>query len=410
MPESETWAGPDTLGICTLDLDVGAISTLRGRRLRRAFSDAVFQDSLHTLGSWPTEWRELLVDWIKASSSKRKWDTLLITAGNRRIQLAHELLDALLRGGWVEVEERRQSGRWQPVWVSFLEPSALRRHLGLADKDALAESLRAEATQPLHDIRLANAQQSLSLFPPQFALRRLTLLRALDGWLAGQRFGTRRDFSLFARGTTKAVSTSDWEWLDRHLDLAELGIEKHIPTIWMRGPVLLLRENLALDLRLVDDCIGLTPDTLSNLTGIEGRIGCWRILENRTSFERVARRHGGEDFVVWLPGFAPLWWLEGVAQLLALHPASALIACDPDPAGIEIALQVAQIWDKAGLSWQPWGMDVATVSNLPNCRPLAETDKEQLQRLLQKPLPVGLHALADWMLIQSRKGEQEGAI
>jgi len=420
MPESETWAGPDALGIRTLDLDVGAKSTLRGRRLRKAFSNPAFsnpafsnpvcQDTLHTLGSWPTEWRELLIDWIKASSPKRKWDTLLATAGSRRVQLAHELLDALLRGGWVEIEERRRSGRWQPVWVSFLEPSALRHHLGLADKDALVELFRAEASHPLLHSCLASAHQSLSAFPPQFALRRLALVRAIDSWLAGQRFGTRRDFSLFACGTTKAISTSDWEWLDRHLDLVELGIEKHTPAIWMRGPVLLLRENLSLDLRMVDNCIALTPDTLSSLTGIEGRIGCWRILENRTSFERAARRHGGEDFVVWLPGFAPAWWLEGVAQLLALCPAPALIACDPDPAGIEIALQAAGIWDKAGLPWQPWGMDVETLSRLPSCQPLGQNDKEQLQRLLLQPLPTGLRTLADWMLIQSKKGEQEGAI
>ncbi len=409
MLESETWMGPDTLGICTLDLDVGAKSTLRGRRLRRAFSDPVFQDS-HTLGSWPTEWLELLIDWIKASSPKRKWDTLLTTAGSRRVQLAHELLDALLRGGWVEVEERRQAGSWQPVWVSFLEPSTLRHHLGLVDKDALAEQFRAEASHPLRDTRLANAHQSLNAFPPQFALRRLALLRALDSWLAGQRFGTRRDFSLFARGTTKAITTSDWEWLDRHLDLAELGVEKHTPAIWIRGPVLLLRKNLSLDLRLVHDCIALTPDTLCSLTGIEGRIGCWRIVENRTSFERAARRHGGEDFVVWLPGFAPAWWLQSVAQLLALCPASALIACDPDPAGIAIALQAARIWDKAGLSWQPWGMDADTLSRLPNCQPLGQNDKEQLQRLLRQPLPAGLQALAGWMLTHAKKGEQEGGI
>ncbi|MBA2659506.1 MAG: hypothetical protein H0U72_08190 [Nitrosospira sp.] len=405
MPESETWAAPDALGVCTRDLDVGARSTLRGKRLRRAFPD-----TFHTLGSWPMEWRELLVDWIRASSPKRKWDTLLTVAGSRRIHFAHELLDALLRGGWVELEERRQSGRWLPVWVSFLELPTLRQQLGLPDKDALAELFRTEALHPFDDSRLRSAQQSLDAFPPQSALRRLALLRALDNWLTGQRFGTRRDFSLFARGTTKAISTAEWEWLERHVDLVELGIEKHIPAVWMRAPVLLLHENLGLDLRMIDDCIALTPDTLSSLTGIEGRIGCWRLLENRTSFERAARRYGDKDFVVWMPGFAPSWWRQSVAQLLTLCPASALIACDPDPAGIEIALQAARIWDKAGLSWQPWGMDVETLSSLPDRQPLSQNDKEQLQRLLRQPLPDSLQALADWMLVHARKGEQEGAI
>lgn len=405
MPEHETWAAPDALGICTHDLDVGAKITLRGKRLRRAFPDMV-----HTLGGWPTEWRELLIGWIKTSSPKRKWDTLLSAAGSRRVHLAHELLDALLRGGWVEVEERRQSGRWLTVWVNFLELPALRHQLGLVDKDALAELFCAEAIYPLRDSRLSSARQSLNAASPQSALRRLALLRALDIWIAGQRFGTRRDFSLFARGTTKAISTAEWEWLECHLDLIELGIEKHSPALWIRAPIILSRGGLSLDLRLVDDCIALTPGTLSSLTDIEGRIGCWRLLENRTSFERAARRYGDKDFVVWLPGFAPSWWRQSVAQLLTLCPASALIACDPDPAGIEIALQVARIWDKAGLSWQPWGMEVEILSGLPNHQPLSQNDKEQLQRLLRQPLPASLEALADWMLTHAKKGEQEGAI
>lgn len=410
MHELETWGGPDALGVRIRNLDVGAKSTLRGKRLRRAFPDAAFSGVTRTIGSWPMEWRELLIDWLKASSPKRKWDTLLAAAGSRRVHLADELLDALLRSGWVEVEERWQSGRWLPVWVNFLESSALRHQLGLPDKDTLDRLFRTEVLHPFKDSRLANAQQSLNASSPQSALRRLALLRALDDWLAGERCGTRRDFSLFARGTTKAVSSAEWDWLERHLNLVELGIEKHTPAIWIRGPVILLRGDLGFDVGLVDDCIALTPDTLRNLTSIKGHIGYWRILENRTSFERVARSHGDRDFVVWLPGFAPLWWQQSVAQLLALCPAPALLACDPDPAGIEIALQTAGIWEAAGLSWEPWGMDVETLSNLPRCLPLSEDNKEQLQRLLRRPLPAGLRTLADWMLVHDKKGEQEGAI
>lgn len=410
MPELEAWGGPDALGIRIRNLDVGAKSTLRGKRLRRAFPDAALPGTIRTIGSWPGEWRELLIDWIKSSSPKRKWDTLLAAAGSRRVHLADELLDVLLRNGWVEVEERRQSSRWFPVWVNFLEFSALRHQLGLPDKDILAELFRAEALDPFKDSRLADAQQSLNAFSPQSALRRLALLRALDDWLTGERCGTRRDFSLFARGATKAISSAEWEWLERHLNPVELGIEKHTPAIWIRAPVILLRGDLGLDIGLVDDCIALTPETLRNLTSVKGHIGCWRILENRTSFERVARSQGDRDFVAWLPGFAPLWWRRGIAQLLALCPASARVACDPDPAGIEIALQTAVIWEAAGLSWEPWGMDVETLSNLPSWLPLSQDDKEQLQRLLRQPLPASLRTLAEWMLVHDKKGEQEGAI
>ncbi|HTJ53776.1 MAG TPA: hypothetical protein VL380_00010 [Nitrosospira sp.] len=407
MSEFEAWMAPDALGICTRDLGVGAKSTLRGRRLRRAFPDTP-----HTPASWPAEWREILIGWIKDSSSKRKWDSLLRAAGGRRVHLAYELLDALLRGGWVEVEERRESGNWRPVWISFLESSALRRHLGLADKEALAKMYRAEAMRPLQDVRLANAHLSLMDVSPQPALHRLALLHALDAWLARQSFGTWRDFSLFARGSTKAISTAEWAWLERHLDLVELGIEKHTPALWLRAPVLLFRESVSLDLRLVDDCIALTPATLNSLTHIEGRIGQWRLVENRTSFERAARRYGDKDFVVWLPGFAPSWWKQSVARLLTLCPASALIACDPDPAGIEIASQVGEIWDTARWAWKPWGMDVEDLSRLPTWQPLSENDKERLGRLLQQelPPPASLQALAQWMLIHDKKGEQEGAI
>lgn len=409
MPETATatatWTEPDARGVCICDLDVGAKSTLRGKRLRRSFSVTPV-----TLGSWPTAWQELLVDWIRASLPKRKWDTLLLAAGNQRVRFADELLDALLCGGWVEVEERRQSGRWQTVWVNFLDLAALRHHFGLPDKDALAETFRVESLHTLQDSRLAHAQQSLDAFSPNVALRRLVLLRKLDVWSIEQRFGTRRDFSLFARGTTKAISTAEWEWLERYLDPVEWGIEKHTPALWLRAPIVLLREDLHLDLSLVDDCIALTPGTLNSLTGIKGRIGCWRLLENRTSFERAARRYGNQDLVVWLPGYAPTWWRQSVTRFLTLCPAPALIACDPDPAGIEIALQAARIWDEAGLSWQPWGMDVETLSGLPNCQPLSQNDREQLQRLLQQPLPVSLQVLADWMLIHAKKGEQEGAI
>ncbi len=52
-----------------------------------------------------------------------------------------------------------------------------------------------------------------------------------------------------------------------------------------------------------------------------------------------------------MPGFAPTWWLESVELLITLQPAPALIACDPDPAGIEIALQAGRLWKGARLAW-----------------------------------------------------------
>jgi hypothetical protein len=57
-------------------------------------------------------------------------------------------------------------------------------------------------------------------------------------------------------------------------------------------------------------------------------------------------------------------------------------------------------------------MDVEDLSRLPSSQPLSENDKERLGRLLQRelPPPASLQALAQWMLIHDKKGEQEGAI
>jgi hypothetical protein len=134
------------------------------------------------------------------------------------------------------------------------------------------------------------------------------------------------------------------------------------------------------------------------------------VVENRTSFERAARLSGAEDAVLWVPGFAPSWWLQCVTHLLALRPAPALIACDPDPAGIEIALQAGRLWEEVRLAWDPWCMDVQTLAALPSTRPLEESDRERLQRLRQRSVPADLGELAEWMLAHNRMGEQEGVL
>ncbi|MGH8542300.1 MAG: DUF2399 domain-containing protein, partial [Gammaproteobacteria bacterium] len=101
---------------------------------------------------------------------------------------------------------------------------------------------------------------------------------------------------------------------------------------------------------------------------------------------------------------------ESVEHLITLLPAPARIACDPDPAGIEIALQAGRLWEEARLAWEPWCMDVRTLAALPSTRPLESSDRERLQRLRQRPLPADLGELAEWMLAHDRKGEQEGVL
>jgi len=96
--------------------------------------------------------------------------------------------------------------------------------------------------------------------------------------------------------------------------------------------------------------------------------------------------------------------------MLELCPAPALIACDPDPAGIEIALDVARIWTEKSLMWHPWHMDAETLAGLNRKRDLTENDKDRLNRLLLQPMPENLRELAAWMLENGEKGEQEGIV
>jgi hypothetical protein len=95
----------------------------------------------------------------------------------------------------------------------------------------------------------------------------------------------------------------------------------------------------------------------------------WHVVENLSSFERVARSCAADEGALWLPGYPPSWWQQAVATLLRHLPAPARIACDPDPDGIAIALQAGGLWSAAGLPWQPWRMGPAELLGLPIHRP-----------------------------------------
>ncbi|MDQ3566057.1 MAG: hypothetical protein M3436_18855 [Pseudomonadota bacterium] len=69
-------------------------------------------------------------------------------------------------------------------------------------------------------------------------------------------------------------------------------MQRHTPALWLRAPFTLCRGEQRLDLRAVPDCTALTPATIQRCIAIEGAIRHWRVVENRTSFERVAREHG----------------------------------------------------------------------------------------------------------------------
>lgn len=392
MDEAD-WSAADARGIRTKQFDVGAKSTLRGRRLRRR--DDV---DIEACAAWPADWCSLARDWLGGSATPR-WSTLVGSAGLKRSALALDLLDALLIAGWIELEEKREDGRWRPQKLAFREFEALRERLGLPHRDKLALQAQAALEPRFDHVALDTARVGLLTTAPALAIRRHGLLVQLARWIADERSGTRRDFALFATADTKGISDADWNWLTDTLTLSELGVEAHTPLMLLRAPF------AALD---VPDFIGLTPAAINAGLDLKQPAACWRLIENRTSFERAARRYGHEDGVVWLPGYPPQWWLDSMRSLLAAFPAPAWIACDPDPAGIEIALGAAALWESVDLDWTPWHMDAAVLDKLPSTKPLSEDDRQRLDRLAQRPLPPSLSALASALLERGIKGEQEG--
>ena len=401
MSVSTEWSRADADGVRTLTIGFGARASLRGQRFRRKD-----QPEPETVRAWPGEWRELLREWLKSDSERSRWTTLLGLSGPLRVGLAEELLAALLSAGFVELDERRDGARWKVAWVRFISTDVLRTLVGLPDIGSLEREVHRIKVLPLPSL-LAVAAAGASDCAPAIAVRRFRLLHRLDEWIRNGQRGTRRDFALFATGETKGVADSDWIWLDSVITLEDLGVERHVPLILLRAPITLEHES-RMELQGVRDCVGLSPMTMENAVSVKGNVGAWRLVENRTLFDRLARRHGATDGVVWVPGYPPQWWRKAMMRLLRELPSHAHIACDPDPSGFRIALLVGQLCEDANVPWSSWGMDVSALESLPAYLPLSEEDERMLRQLLREDLPVELHEAANWMLERRLKGEQEG--
>lgn len=379
---------------------------LRVTSLSKSRRQRVAEQPPRGLDTLPDDWRLLLKRWVRRGGDSR-WETLKGDAGVGRQTLAQALLDWLLENGWVALTEKFERAEWWPYRVRFQEPATLRAALGIADADATAANWQTLRDALPPDTLLLDALDAL---PPKTALARADLATALARWQLEQRSGTQRDFALFARGTTKAVTSAEWAWLAIATDLAEWGIERHTPLLLVAAPVTLHLPQGVLDLAACADFCALTPATLAAATSADGAPARWHLVENRTSFERVARTRAADAGVIWLPGFPPSWWRNAVAHLLMLAPAPAAIACDPDPAGIAIALQAGALWQAAGLDWQPWHMDIATLKSLPSRSPLNAWDQTRIAQLAQSALPDSLSALLGYMREHNVKGEQEGVL
>lgn len=404
-----SWLSADERGIRTAWLTDPNKSTLRGRRLRRAF-----ERPPAAIDTWPASWRELLALWVKRADPEKRYkrDGLLAKAGPARANVALALFERLLADGLAEVEEQRDALLgWQPRTLRFIDPAALRRALGLAEPDAAEQNWNRRKNVRLAPADLDAARAALDELPPAVALARLELLEALARWAeqgrsAGQ--ATPRDFAYFARGETKKITAAEWRWLADAVDLTAYGIAAHAPLLLISASCRFETAAGSLDLGAAGTFIGLPPRVIDSIRAITPRPQGWRLVENRSAFEKAATACAPNEAVLWLPGYPPGWWRTAVAHLVTLAPAPAAIACDPDPDGIAIALQVAQLWDDAGQPWTPWHMDADDLRRLPARRALTPRDRDLLERLRGRPLPAALDALAAEMLETNEKGEQEG--
>ena len=405
MNPLEGFGPADAHGVCSQPLQAPGSRARVQQRLRRA---AVLQPQ--ALTHWPADWLALLRRWLGKGSAQSRWATLQTQAGAQR-ELAEQLVQALLRAGHVELREQH-TPRFDPPWqieqLRWLHPASLRQALGLPDAEALDASAEEALAKAPESPVFAAAWQALAQLPSARIPPRADLLHALARWQQEGRHGARADFAHFARGDTKAIASSEWDWLDQYLPMEALGVSRHAAVLWLQARFALHRASGVLDLAALPHFMALPVAALAAFERASQPPAQWTLIENRTSFERHARQSAADEAVLWLPGQPPSAWREGFARLLELAPAPVRIACDPDPAGIDIALAAGAVAEASGVVWQPWKMDAQDLQSLPATKSLNADDHGRLARLAETALPATLAALVHTLQATGRKGEQEG--
>ena len=391
------------------------LHTSRNQRLRRCTTivDEFSQAALPRLNAVQTE---LLIDWLKSSdASQRRWQTLLDLAGIARLELARELAEVLCQAGWVTLIEKREHQQWQISRLQWMNLPSTQAQSGVAnqaEKQVHKERVKLQLQHLAQEHPWLNnaAQQLLTATPPVTTLiARYQLLQALLQWSSEQRYGLRQDFALIARNDTKGISSTAWDWMAEHIDLEGLGIERFAPIIWIAGDIGFEHTEFGTQCSPRGlNFIGLPSRQLQAPWRITKVPELYWLIENRASFERQASKLDTGVCLIWLPGRPSSSWQETVTWLLSQAPAPAKISCDPDPAGIDIAMTAGEIWNKSGLAWQPHQMGIEeSLSAKPKA--LNGYDQSRLKQLIaQTNLPQPLYALCLYMLKTQTKSEQEG--
>ncbi len=364
----------------------------------------------------------VLQRWLKSHAQERAWQSLLDAAGKDALDAVDGLRDELLAAGALAVKEEFKSGQWRVARIVWRDLPAVQQAAGVtttaelaAQRDDLAERWRALADE--HPW-LAAAAQAAAQVNAAVQAQRLPLLLALLEWQQAQRTGLRQDFALAARGHTKGITATEWEWLDAHLSLENLGIGRFEPLLWVAGSLGLQTKSTGIQ---STDSQGEQFLVLQHMgfVGVPCRqwAAPWSVcqapkrywlVENRASFERQAAQLPAGVCLVWLPGRPSEAWLQAMRWLLLQAPAPAAISCDPDPAGIQIALTAGQLWADAGLCWTAEKMS-PDVWKDGITRALNDYDRRVLAQLQEAAhLPAALADLRDFMRDSGLKAEQEG--
>jgi hypothetical protein len=359
----------------------------------------------------------VLMKWLKSDARERSWQSLLELAGSSHLEAAEGLLQTLLLAGAMAVKEEFRHGQWRPwrvVWADLETVQRLAQVATRAERDASKEELdlqlRALATQHAW---LAQATHSLlsDPLPASTRLARAGLLQALVAWQQAQRQGLRQDFALAAREHTKAITAAEWDWLDASVPLEALGIGRFEPLLWLGGTMTLCPAGGGPDECMALQRLGFVGlpcrQLCAPLTVVVPPQSYW-LIENRASFERQSQKLPVGVCLVWLPGRPSAAWLAALGWLLTQAPAPATISCDPDPAGIQIALTAGQLWDAAGMAWQSGHM-APSYWQAGKTLPLNDYDRRVLAELQAcDALPTALATLSDFIAASGTKAEQEG--
>jgi len=383
----------------------------RGKRTRQLLAPLTALPALSSMQ------QTVLLKWLKSDAQERSWQSLLQAAGSSQLEAAEALVQTLLLCGAVALKEELHHGQWRPWRVVWTDLEGLQALAGVptrsqreADKVNLHMDLQALA---LAHPWLSAAVHSVLTDALTVASKtaRAELLQALVSWQQAQRQGMRQDFALAARGHTKAINSTEWDWLATTVPLETLGIGRFEPLFWLAGSIALCPAAQSPGPQApwaALGFVGLPCRSLDVSLQVAHAPKMYWLIENRASFERQASRLPPGTCLVWLPGRPSSAWLQAMRCLLSQAPAPADISCDPDPAGIQIALTAGALWDEAGLPWQAKHM-TPDIWRAGITLPLNDYDRRVLAELQATPgLPSDLATLRDYMISSGTKAEQEG--